>query len=300
MLHNEKQDFITLGVVTSLLIHLAIGYGAFVVGVGQMEPFPEPIVYSVSMESGKILGGITQVPVEEPKGAVAPVKNVSGEEPVEPPEVKEKPEEKKIVPPDEPEPDAEVSLAPTARPTPVPTKEVPPTPQPKPKEEKKPTPAPAKATAKPSPKPQPTKKPKNTSDEVDKRLQQGVQRWLGGSTDAGNGRRFGSGQVGSGSGMGGPNVRPPEFFAYQKLIQGRVKDAWRWYDKSTSLITQITFKIDPAGKVDEVYVVKSSGNTEYDESVVRAVYKASPLPPPPESVYEFFKHVRITFDPRDF
>lgn len=299
MLDGDRQDFITIGVAISILAHVVIGFFTLVVALPQMEPFPKAIVYSVTMESGKSLGGITKVEKEE-KFVPAPEKRLSGDVPEVQPEKEKKPEEKPL-PPEEPEEDAEVSIAtpkPTAVATPVPTKDPAPTPKPTAKPEKKE--APAKPTALPTAKSAPTKKPKNTVDDVDKRLQQGLNKWLDQSTDTGGPKKKGSGDIGPGDGPGGPNVRPPEFFAYQKLIQRRVKDAWRWYDTSTSLITQVTFKIDPTGKVDQVYVAKSSGNTEYDESVVRAVYKASPLPPPPESVYEFFKHVRITFDPRDF
>jgi colicin import membrane protein len=94
-------------------------------------------------------------------------------------------------------------------------------------------------------------------------------------------------------------VRPPEFFVYEKIVRSRIKEAWRWYDTNTTLITQVAFEIDPDGRTTGVRITQSSGNSSFDDSVVRAVIKASPLPPPPESVYQFFKSVRVTFDPRD-
>jgi TonB family protein len=41
--------------------------------------------------------------------------------------------------------------------------------------------------------------------------------------------------------------------------------------------------LDATGNVLEIDVTDGSGNPYYDQSVVRAIEKASPLPPPPES-----------------
>src|SRR5690606_8562067 len=40
----------------------------------------------------------------------------------------------------------------------------------------------------------------------------------------------------------------------------------------------------------------TSGNNRFDESVVRAVQKASPVPPAPDRLYHQFKEVRITVE----
>ncbi len=49
------------------------------------------------------------------------------------------------------------------------------------------------------------------------------------------------------------------------------------------LETQIDVELDAQGNVlSAPKVTRRSGNPWYDESVVRAVQKASPLPPPPE------------------
>jgi colicin import membrane protein len=134
--------------------------------------------------------------------------------------------------------------------------------------------------------------------DIDKRLQSALQRYIGESTEAG-GQGFGAGRVG-GTGMGGGVVVPPEVIAYKKLILARIKDAWRWFDPNSSLINQVVFEIEADGRTKNVHVVKSSGNSGFDDSVIRAVMKASPLPPPPPNVYEkFFKSVRVTFDPRE-
>lgn len=57
------------------------------------------------------------------------------------------------------------------------------------------------------------------------------------------------------------------------------------------------------GSVLEKKLVKSSGNTQYDEEVERAIMKASPLPlPKDETAREYFinpKHLKLKFSPKD-
>jgi colicin import membrane protein len=241
---------------------------------------PEPVIYSVTVEPGKNLGGKSQLAKDDKPSPIAPVKNVKAESAPEQKEEKreEKPVEEKAVE------DAEVSVA-----------EKKPTPKATPKVTPKATP---KATPASSSKSDAKTKEKSDGDEVDKRLQAAMQRYLGDSTDAG-GKGFGAGRVG-GSGMGGGEVRPPEFFRYRDLLLSRIKEAWRWYDVNAAFITQIAFELSPDGTARNVRVVRSSGNSTFDESVVRAVMKASPFPPPPVSVYEkYFKSVTTTFDPRE-
>ena len=37
-------------------------------------------------------------------------------------------------------------------------------------------------------------------------------------------------------GMGGGLQRPPEFFAYKKLLEGAIKGGWHWNDVNAPLI----------------------------------------------------------------
>ena len=132
---------------------------------------------------------------------------------------------------------------------------------PSPKPTAKATPKPsAKPTAAPSKKTDTKSDPKQTKksdgEDVDKRLQAALQRYLGESSEGG-GKGFGAARVG-GQGMGGGVVRPPEFFVYEKLLRSRIKDAWRWYDTNASLITQVSFEIEPDGMVKNVRLVKGS------------------------------------------
>jgi colicin import membrane protein len=290
-LRKEPEDYIRFGLSLSVVGHIIIAIVLLVKVLPEMGQFEDPIVYSISIEGGKTLGGISQVPKDDKPSPVTPLKNVAAQTEKDPPVVK--PEPKKEQPPEEPVDDAEVSVA-DKKPTPQPTPQAP-----KPTPASKPTP---KATAVPTKKPEAKKDtkttPKSDGDEIDKRLQAGLQRYLGESTRA-NGQGFGAAKLG-GAGMGGGRVVPPEVIAYQKLILARIREAWRWYDVNAALITQLTFDIAPDGVVRGVKIVKGSGNDGFDESVQRAIVKASPLPPPPSSVYEqYFKSVRITFDPRE-
>lgn len=281
---NEPDDYFNRSLTASAVGHLLIGlivvFGAF----PNWGDLPEPVVYSVSIEGGQSIGGKAQVAKDDKKSPVAPVKNVAAQAEPEKQE-KSKPEkdpEEQVAPKD-----AEVSVA-EKKPTPVPQK----TPV-------KATPTPKKSDKKPEPKDSKDKqKQKSDGDEIDKRLQAAMQRYTGESTDAG-GKGFGAAKVG-GKGMGGGEVRPPEFFAYERLLRTKVREAWRWYGTNRAIITVVTFEIRSDGEVRNLRVDKSSGDESFDDSVYRAILKASPLPPPPQSVYEkYFKSVRITFDARD-
>jgi TonB family protein len=280
--YKPDREF-RVGLSVSVAAHVALAFIIFFKVFPDFGDMPEPVVYSISIEGGKTIGGMSQVPKDDKPSPIAPAKNVAAETKQE---TRPEKEEQKVSQKKEPVEDAEVSVA-DSKPTPKPTPPKVATP--------KATPAPEKKNDKATPA-KTTKK--SDGDELDKNYQAAMQRYLGESSDAG-GKGFGAARLG-GSGMGGGVVRPPEFFVYEKIVRSRIKEAWRWYDTNSSLITVIAFEIEPDGVIKNVRLVKSSGDSSYDESVMRAAMKASPLPPPPKSVYEqYFKSVRITFDPRE-
>ena len=59
------------------------------------------------------------------------------------------------------------------------------------------------------------------------------------------------------------------------------------------LVTQL-----PTGEVLQARLVISSGHTAYDEAVLRAILKSSPLPRP-DSPGLFERELKLTFRPRD-
>ena len=80
--------------------------------------------------------------------------------------------------------------------------------------------------------------------------------------------------------------------AYSALVEKRITDEWI-HSKFDSLPEAIvSFRINMKGEVVNPMIVKSSGNRIFDMSVMKAVKKASPLPPPVvENEYELRFHL---------
>lgn len=101
---------------------------------------------------------------------------------------------------------------------------------------------------------------------------------------AGGGK--GSG-IGPGTGSLGM-LKDPKFLLYYQKVEERIKDAWSFYGGNKNLTTSVEFAIGPDGKVAGISVKESSHNTSFDQSVVRAVQRAAPFPPPPEEYRDQF------------
>ncbi len=73
------------------------------------------------------------------------------------------------------------------------------------------------------------------------------------------------------------------FSSYYSLITERVWSEWVYpeFKSKEDFLTIIDIKILKNGEIKILKVEKSSGNTLFDRSVIRAIRKASPLPPPP-------------------
>jgi TonB family protein len=88
--------------------------------------------------------------------------------------------------------------------------------------------------------------------------------------------------AGSGSGVGRPVS--PEVAAWVKKAKFHVRRAWTLTPgfRTQALEAHVLVDLDAGGHVIGVpEVVRRSGNPWFDEGVVRAIQKASPLPPPP-------------------
>lgn len=252
-----------------------------------MGEFAQPVVYSVSIEGGKKLGGIQQLPQND-KTQLAPPKNVAEPEPPKAADAKKEEAKKEEAREKETKKeDAEVSLQ--EKPTPAAKPTEPPKATPKPEG----TPAKGKEDGKEDGK----GKKKNDftlSKAEDKQLQNALQRYLGESSNAG-GEGFGAAALGPGNGMGGGVVRPPEFFIYFNILKNHVYRNWRWPGNAPR-VAWIRFNIAEDGTISNVSIDKSSGDSYYDDLAYRAIVKANPAPPPPKSVYEFFKDTRFILD----
>lgn len=121
--------------------------------------------------------------------------------------------------------------------------------------------------------------------------------YKGESVNAG-GQGWGAAALG-GKGMGGGTVRPLEFVAYVNRLEQHIKGGWHWIKGGDRLQAVIFIRLAPSGVVQEASIERGSGNGQFDDSALRAVYKASPVPPPPESLYNQFRETRITFDSQE-
>lgn len=83
----------------------------------------------------------------------------------------------------------------------------------------------------------------------------------------------GAGTPGTGTGKGTD--------LYYSIISRKIWQQWIYPDMNVSgLEVIISIKIDRSGKVISHEIEKSSGNALFDRSAIRAISKASPLPPP--------------------
>lgn len=115
---------------------------------------------------------------------------------------------------------------------------------------------------------------------------------------AGPGEGTGAAALGPG-GHGGGVVKAFEFIVYRNQMLRMVKDRWTWVGRRTDLEVTVRFGIREDGQIVGLRIVRASGDPSYDDSVLRAVTKASPLAPPPENYRKEFMDVELTFRPKD-
>jgi TonB family protein len=208
-----------------------------------------------------------------------------------------------------PEPTVAPTPEPTEKPTPKPTH------SPKPRPTPKPTPVSAKH-GKPKAKPTVVMAKAETSSVADQMAR--LKRQLlaehlkerarhpedsgdDSSVDAGadSGERGGGPVVGktasSGRGYGiGPGTgsmgiqQDPDFLLYYQAVQDQIKKSWSFIGGSNDLTASVDFAIGPDGALTEVKIGKSSKDSAFDDSVIRAIRRAAPFPPPPEKFKDRF------------
>ncbi len=92
---------------------------------------------------------------------------------------------------------------------------------------------------------------------------------------------------------------PPEILAYFHALDERIRENWTVPELalagSRNLIVQLRITIEGDGTVTNVRMEKTSGNSYFDDSVLRAITKASPLPVPPEQLRGTEDHYEIGF-----
>lgn len=116
---------------------------------------------------------------------------------------------------------------------------------------------------------------------------------------SGTGEGDGAATRGQGGRGGAGVVKGIDFMVYQNRMLETIKDNWSWVGQRSNLKVVVHFGIKETGEIIGLKVAQPSGDASYDESVLRAVKKSSPLPVPPEPYRKDFADVELTFRPRD-
>ena len=102
------------------------------------------------------------------------------------------------------------------------------------------------------------------------------------------------GGIGPGEGSMG-KLEDLQYLLYFRTVQQRVKDAWTFPGGSNDLHADVEFSIGADGTLNSVKIAKGSGDSAFDDSVLRALRRAAPFPPPPDRYRSQFSDVVATF-----
>jgi len=227
-----------------------------------------------------------------------------------------------------PEPTPEPTLAPTPKPTHKPTPRPRPTHKPTPKPTARPTPVPRHRRPMPTPTPIPKRgahsRPKpnevviaraeptpGVKEQLAALRENLLKEHLAERAAAEKARAkgpLGGGPVvasvpheGAGYGVGAGKSsmgiqQDPQFLLYYQTVQDRIKKAWNYVGGSGDLTTSVHFAIGSDGNLTGVKLTQSSRDPAFDDSVIRAIRRAAPFPPPPEKYRpEFGEGVEAEF-----
>ena len=212
---------------------------------------------------------------------------------VEMPPTKAPKQEPKPEPKPEPLPEkpAEIATAkvkptlaprPTAKPTPVPKAMPVPTPIPTlpPKASAKPTPAPvAKPTTAPNPKAKNSKSEMNSILSVDSLLEPSKPgAKLGGKGNNPNSTV----NTGPGSGSGNSPIAKKGLADYRSKVSQLIRSKLVYPNPKGNPSAEFRINLLPNGEIQEVTLLKSSGETMYDEAAKRAILALQRMPPLPD------------------
>lgn len=287
----------------SLFLHGLLILSLFIMPFLPARTTPSYPIYTVDLVGGEKIGGTnlgtelpsslakaTKTPPAETPPAIRETKQESKKEKIKPVEEKPKPVEK-AKPAEKAKPVEKASI-----PEKIPVKE-----------------AIKKDSTKREP-PKETKTESNTEetaldrvresliqsavDRVKNRAESAQKAPKGEILSSGPGEGEGAAALGPG-GRGGGTVKGMEFIIYQNRMFSSIKENWAWVGQRSNLRVVVHFSIKDNGEISGLKIVQPSGDPSYDESVVRAVKKSSPLPPPPESFRKDFADVEIAFRPKD-
>jgi len=107
------------------------------------------------------------------------------------------------------------------------------------------------------------------------------------------------GTAGGGGGARGTVRLSPELSDYFRRLEESVRSNWilpaALARNATKLVVELRIVIEKDGRVSEERIERGSGNSYFDDSVRRAIRKASPLPVPPEQLRGGEDHYEVGF-----
>jgi len=102
-------------------------------------------------------------------------------------------------------------------------------------------------------------------------------------------------------GTGGGGMANLRFSQYYQSIYEKVYQSWTLpeyiMEKEGSREAIVTIKVQRDGKILSAVFEKTSGNQQFDASVMNAIKKANPLPPLPDDFRESFLEIGVRFTP---
>ena len=111
-------------------------------------------------------------------------------------------------------------------------------------------------------------------------------------------RSGGRGAAGGSGGQGTVRLSP-ELLDYFRRLEEKVRSSWvlpgTMVRNAAKLVVELRIVIEKDGRVSEDRIERGSGNLYFDESVQRAIRKASPLPVPPEQLRGGEDHYEVGF-----
>ncbi len=143
----------------------------------------------------------------------------------------------------------------------------------------------------------------DNSDHLEKAIN-AIRKSTGSGSAGGTGTgalsgRGGTGSGGAGGGLSGGN---PALRIYQMEVEVLIKSHWAYPDslsnrKDIEAVVLLNIKND--GTVLGTDFIKPSGNRIFDQSVLKAIEKAKPLPPLPEGYNKRNEELELNFNLRD-
>ncbi len=124
----------------------------------------------------------------------------------------------------------------------------------------------------------------------------------GSTVGTGTGALSGRGGTGSGGAGGGLSGGNPALRIYQMEVEVLIKSHWAYPDSLSNrkdIEAIVLLKVKNDGTVLDTDFIKPSGNRVFDQSVLKAIEKAKPLPPLPEGYKKRNEELELNFNLRD-